>query len=93
MIPTMDFAADIPLLYADLGDLVTAPFGTFNAVLSPADQEAWDTARVGTHTLRYPTTAALTTGMLLTIAGASYKVAAIPLRLNGNERIADLIIQ
>jgi len=89
----MDFAADLALFYSDTADTVSGPSGDFHAFLDPMDEASWDSARVSTHTLRYPDSTPLASGQLLTIKGQTYKVAAIPLRLNADEYTAELVKQ
>ena len=89
----MDLSDDVSLFYSDLAEEVSTVSGGFCAFLDPADQSAWDSPRISTHSLRYPDSVALSTGQLLTIKCQTYKVAAIPMRLNADEFTAELIRQ
>jgi len=85
-------AQDFDVFYcADLTETVVGTAGSFQAFLDSADAAAWDSARIGTHTLRYLDTANLVTGDALTIDGIAYKVAALPKRINAREFVADLV--
>lgn len=89
----IDIAADLPTFYADLAETVQRGADSFKGFLVSADAEAWDAARVGTHSLQYINTTQLAANDLLTIAAVDYKVVGQPKRINGSECLADLVRQ
>lgn len=87
------FGATADFYRSGLADKVMRGSEDFPGFLVSADAEAWDTARVGTHSLQYQDSTQLAANDLLTIAAATYKVVGQPKRINGSEYIADLVRQ
>ena len=69
----------------------------FEALLRTADQESWENAVIGTHTLRYSNSIALAAGDPLTIEvgiyAGTYTVHGIPMRFNGSDFKTSLVKQ
>lgn len=63
----------------------------FPGILDPADQLAFETAAVTTHTLRYAVGPALAAGTLGTVAGVAFKVVGTPLQISATDMRAQLV--
>lgn len=77
---------------------VTRAIGSeFYAILDVAEPDVLDTAKITTHTMRYPLGVLVSARELLTIAegvhAGDYKVQGIPEQLNSTEYIAQLVKQ
>lgn len=75
---------------------VTRSIGSeFDAILDIAEPDAFETAKITTHTLRYPQSVPVAPDESLTIIGGvhagNYKVHGVPDRLNANEYTAQLV--